>query len=107
MKPTVTSPPVQAITEQELQKRIAHLKSVTRIAGPNDPIYSSGLTTNSFLGSQESMNTMLRSTAGTPQASGAHAQKMPRQLFDLQNLPEDPALGAMRANERAARKKAP
>ena len=29
------------------------------------------------------------------------AQKMPTQLYDLQNLPEDPVLGAMRASEAA------
>lgn len=29
------------------------------------------------------------------------AQKMPKQLHDLQNLPEDPVLGAVRANEAA------
>lgn len=27
------------------------------------------------------------------------AQKMPRQLYDLQNLPEDPVLGATRARD--------
>jgi hypothetical protein len=36
-------------------------------------------------------------------ASASPAQQMPRQLYDLQNLPEDPALGAIRAGEAARR----
>jgi hypothetical protein len=88
------------ITEQELAKRRAHLAKTSTVAGPDDPIYSSGLTVNSFLGSTESMNASLKSTAGVSQP-GSPAQKMPRQLYDLQNLPEDPVLGAVRANEAA------
>ena len=35
---------VTQITEEELQRRLAVLRSKERIAGPDDPIYSSGLT---------------------------------------------------------------
>lgn len=88
------------ITEQELQRRIKNLESKTKVAGPNDPIYSSGLTVNSFHVSIKSMNASLKSTVGASQ-HGSLAQAMPKQQHDLQNRPEDPELGAVRANEAA------
>ena len=45
------------ITEEELQKRLAVLDSKGRIAGPDDPIYSGGLTMTSVPRSTPSTKT--------------------------------------------------
>lgn len=36
------------ISEEQFRKNLAHLKATETIAGPNDPIYSSGLRVNSI-----------------------------------------------------------
>jgi guanosine-3',5'-bis(diphosphate) 3'-pyrophosphohydrolase len=83
-----------ATTDSESQKHYERLMSGMRVAGPDDPIYSSGLMVTSHRALPKSTKPSQKSTAGANQP-GSPAQKMPKQLHDLQNLPEDPVIRPM------------
>lgn len=71
---------------------------------PDDPIFSGGVEMFSLRAFRPSSKSSPENTTGaTPAASGSAA---PASLPDLQNLPEDPVLGAVRANEAARKSKA-
>lgn len=59
-------------TEEELQRRMA-AGPKPRIAGPDDPIYSGGLSMTSVPGLQKSTGTSQKGTAGAKQASAPNA----------------------------------
>jgi hypothetical protein len=79
-------------TESESFKR---LMALGRVAGPDDPIYSSGLTMTSVQRPQQSMPPSQQSTAGT--GSGAAVPLMAKQKQAKESLETQPDVTA--ANE--------
>ena len=67
----------------------------------DDPMFSSGPELFSRLGSRMSSATSATGTGGATREASTSAKSQQKTLPDLQNLPEDPALVAMREMDRA------
>ena len=85
------------ITEEELQKRLAVLDSKGRIAGPDDQIYSGGLTMTSVPRSTPSTKTSPSGTGGVGRSKKASS---------VQPDPMQPAVDALAADLLASIKEA-
>lgn len=66
------------ITDEELQRRLKRLDGVTRVAGPNDPIYSSGLQRSSVPGLPRSTSTSPKNTDGASQKADSPSNSVAR-----------------------------